>query len=109
MGFADLLVQRARLERGTLSNVAGSEEVAWALWNASVPVLVRLARPPADLRLGTDEAVTHVIYCNPLAELKAEPDALWRFVVDGQTYRLVDFKDPGARGHHLEVGARRLE
>lgn len=107
MGFAGLLTQRGRLEKGTVTNPAGAEETSWALWSASVPVLVRQARPPADLRLGTDEAVTHVIYCLPIEELTADPGP-WRFVVDGRTYAVVDAQAPGHRGHHLEVRTRRL-
>lgn len=107
MGFAELLTQRGRLEKGTVTNPAGAEEVSWALWSASVPVLVRQARPPADLRLGTDEAVTHVIYCLPIIELTADPGP-WRFVVDARTYAVVDAHEPAHRRHHLEIRARRL-
>lgn len=107
MGFADLLTQRGRLEKGTVTNPAGAEELSWALRLPSVAVLVRQARPPADLRLGTDEAVTHVIYCLPIEELTADPGP-WRFVVDGRTYAVVDAQEPAHRSHHLEVRARRL-
>ncbi len=106
--FRDLLTQRADLERGTVSNVDGAEQTAWRLALAGVPVLVRQARPPADLRLGVDETVTHVLYCLPLREIADAPQGPWRFVVGGQTYVVVDARDPGGRGHHLEVRVRRL-
>lgn len=108
MAFAELLTQRARLERGTVDNVAGGEQTTWRLVQGSLPVLVRQARPPADLRLGQEEAVTHVLYCLPLDELLARPRGPWRFTVEGRTYVAVDVQDAAARGHHLEIRARRL-
>ena len=110
MAFLDQLTQRARLERGALSRDAqGGEAVAWSLRDAAGPVLGRQARPPADLRLGADASVTHVLYSLPVPDVQAEPAAPWRFVVDGRTYVVVDWLDPGARGHHLEFRVRRLE
>ncbi len=109
MAFADLLVQRAALERGTVTRDAqGGETVAWARRDSGLPVLVRQARPPRDVRLGTDEAVTHVLYCLPIPELAAEAGP-WRFVVEGRTYVVVDAFDPASRRHHLEVRVRRVQ
>lgn len=109
MGFDDLLVQHARLERGAVTlSATGEEVVTWALEQAAVPVLVRPARVPADLRPGEQETVTHVIFSRPNRALQEDPRGHWRMLVGGREYVLIDPEDAAARGHHLEIRARRL-
>ncbi len=110
MSFDDLLTDRARLEHAaTVTHSASGDEVPlWALEQDRVPVLVRPARAPADVRLGVTETVTHIIYCRPIRALLNEPAGNWRMLVDGIEYVLVDPSDAASRGHHLEIRARRL-
>lgn len=109
MGFDDLMIQRADLERGTKSTSAsGDEIVAWALAQSGIACYVRPARVPADLRPGENETVSHLIYCRPIRALLDAPRADWRMIVGGHEYVLLDPEDAAARGHHLEIRARRL-
>jgi hypothetical protein len=109
MAFDDLLVQRGRLERGAVTGRTdmGQEIVVWATRVASVPVLVRPNHAPADIRLGLDEQVTHVIFSRPLPEIEADLTGRWRMIVDDTEYLVIDPRDPGHREHHWETRARR--
>lgn len=107
--FDELLAQRASLEYGTVTRTSTGEETTdWSVVNARVPVLVRPARVPADMRPGEIEAVSHVIFCRPIEELTDTSRRRWRMVVSGSEYVLIEPHDAGARGHHLEIRARRL-
>lgn len=110
----NLLTQRADLEAGTVTNTAGEETVAYTAVLRGVAVLVRPATAPADVRLGTAEEVTHVLYANPIPEMLADRDRPWRFTLTwpaawaGRRFVVVDPEDAAGRGHHLEIRVRRL-
>lgn len=105
MTYGDLLVQKAKLEKSTITRSATGEEIdTWVVQFTNVPVLVRFARQESDVPIGLEEQVTHLIHVEPMEELLT---GRWRAIVDGREYRLVDIRNPGQRGHHYEVFARR--
>jgi head-tail adaptor len=103
--FDDLLVQRCLVQEASIVRT-GSGEVRES-WSDSaegtMPCLVRFARMPADIPPGVESGVTHVIYVRRLAV----GERTLRVVVDGVPYRVIEAKDPGARGHHHELLCRR--
>lgn len=105
MGYVDLLVQRAKLEKATVTRSATGEETdTWTTQFTDVPVLVRPLKSDADVPHGLSEAVTHMVHMEVLTDVLS---GRWRAIVDGREYRFVDVRDPGQRGHHYEVLSRR--
>lgn len=106
MSYRDLLVQRATLEQATITRTAtGEESEAWATKFSEVPVLVRFLSAQEDVPVGLAEEITHLIHMEPISQVAS---GRWRALIDGREYRFVDVRDPGHRGQHFEVFARRL-
>jgi hypothetical protein len=107
MGFRDLLVQRAELQQATITRSdTGEEQEAWATKHRAVPVLVRFARGgSADVPMGMEQAVTHIVLMEPLPDLL---EGRWRMLIDGKEYVVSDVADAAGRGHHYDVRVRRL-
>ncbi len=108
MGFPGLLTQTATLQKATLTRTGtGEESPTWADVT-DLSCLLRQARVPADVKLGVEEDVTHILYCEPLADLLDAPKSTFRFLVGAEEYLYVSAADPGHRGHHFEVRVRRV-
>lgn len=107
MSYADLLTQRATLQEATITRSTTGEELeTWATRFTHVPVLARFLTPEADVPIGLAEAVTHLIHMEVLEDVRV---GRWRAIIDDRSYRFVDIRDPGHRGHHFEILARKLE
>ena len=105
--YRPLLVQSGRLQSAAINRSdTGDEQEQWTTHRKDVPCLVRPLTTEADLPIGLSEAVTHLIHMEPDAEVLT---GRWRIIIEGRTYRFADVRDPGHRGHHFEVLARRVE
>lgn len=107
MAFIELLKQTADIQKATITRSSTGEELeTWATQFDDVPVQSRFLTLEADVPIGLQEAVTHMV----LMEVnKALLSGRWRFVIDGVAYRVVAVKNPANRDHHYEVLARKLE
>ena len=107
MAYVELLTQRADVQKATVTRSStGAEVETWATKFSNVPVLARFLTPEADVPIGLQEAVTHLVHTEVNAALLS---GRWRFIIEGVAYRVASVKNPGNRNHHYEVYARRLE
>jgi hypothetical protein len=107
MAFRDLLVHRAELQWAQIvRSETGEEQETWTTEHVDVPVLLRFARGgSADVPLGLEQAVTHIVLMEPLPELLR---GRWRMLIDGREYVVSDVTDAAGRGRFYVVRVRRL-
>lgn len=113
MAYEDFLVQRATLQKGTVTGRSedGQVLVTYATVADNVPCrMMPQLRTSLDiaLRVGIQEEWTHAIVTMPIREVMDELGALWQFLLGGSTYVVVFVHNPARRDHHLRFFTRRL-
>ncbi len=117
MAFGTLLNQTAILFQGTTVPDANGEEIVTWLVVGLFPCLIQPTRPYSFVKVGIQETITHKIFFPFVRSMISDPRFRWRIDTigpnqqdtDRRTFVVVEAYDPGNRGHHLEIRARRLD